>query len=312
MLDIPYDDVVIKRTKGKKPFVANKTERHSTPNFNFNVSHEGDFVVLSSEPVCLTGIDVSAPTQVRRRGKEQSMAEIKRVFESSFTDREWDAVLSAASEEAQKEVFQQLWSLKEAYVKARGDGIAFELRRAEFEILPGPPPTARLRVDGAPQRGWAFSLHALPRGHWVSVARGPPDQIVDAYGEFTATLKARDVPPDVLQSALHAEAPPFQALELEALCQSTAWPSSHSSGAGEGERSGKCGSADSNRRLAGRCTRLTPKGPWDPARPTRPASLRQPTSKQAVGGEGFRFLQLIPKKAQNRKEISQAPALPPQ
>jgi len=217
MLDIPYDDVVIKRTKGKKPFVANKTERHSTPNFNFNVSHEGDFVVLSSEPVCLTGIDVSAPTQVRRRGKEQSMAEIKRVFESSFTDREWDAVLSAASEEAQKEVFQQLWSLKEAYVKARGDGIAFELRRAEFEILPGPPPTARLRVDGAPQRGWAFSLHALPRGHWVSVARGPPDQIVDAYGEFTATLKARDVPPDVLQSALHAEAPPFQALELASL-----------------------------------------------------------------------------------------------
>lgn len=44
--------------------MANKTDRKRAPNFNFNVSHEGDYVVLASEPLCICGIDVAAPQQV--------------------------------------------------------------------------------------------------------------------------------------------------------------------------------------------------------------------------------------------------------
>jgi 4'-phosphopantetheinyl transferase len=28
------------------------------PNFNFNVSHHGDYVAIASEPLCLVGIDI--------------------------------------------------------------------------------------------------------------------------------------------------------------------------------------------------------------------------------------------------------------
>lgn len=48
------------------------------PNFNFNVSHEGHFVVLASEPHTVCGVDCAAPSQLRR-GKPQTMDDIYKV-----------------------------------------------------------------------------------------------------------------------------------------------------------------------------------------------------------------------------------------
>ena len=67
----------------------------------------------------------------------------------------------------------------QAYVKATGEGLGFELGKAEF-TLDGA--TAAVSVDGAPQPRWAFHLHQLGRGHWASVARAPVDAVVDAWG----------------------------------------------------------------------------------------------------------------------------------
>lgn len=38
--NIPFSEVVIKRTKGRKPYCANDLSKPQAPNFNFNVSHE--------------------------------------------------------------------------------------------------------------------------------------------------------------------------------------------------------------------------------------------------------------------------------
>ena len=40
---------------------------------------------------------------------------------------------------------------------------------------------------------WAFHSQRLSGGHWVSVARGPPEDIVDAWGTFTSTLRSRSL-----------------------------------------------------------------------------------------------------------------------
>ena len=40
VLPIPTSEVVIKRTRGGKPFWLNSADKASAPNFNFNVSHE--------------------------------------------------------------------------------------------------------------------------------------------------------------------------------------------------------------------------------------------------------------------------------
>ena len=37
----------------------------NAPNFNFNVSHEGKYVALVSEPYAICGVDVAARTQLR-------------------------------------------------------------------------------------------------------------------------------------------------------------------------------------------------------------------------------------------------------
>ena len=51
---------------------------------------------------------------------------------------------------------------------------------------------------------WRFTLNCVGKGHWVSVARGPPEAAVDALGAFRASfgrpvmddeeIKARDNP----------------------------------------------------------------------------------------------------------------------
>ena len=64
--------------------------------------------------------------------------------------------------------------------------------------------TASQAKVGPPAAGrWRFFLQELPNGHWVSVARGPPDNIVDALQEFTGTLEQPVIP-----------APAFQVLPL--------------------------------------------------------------------------------------------------
>ena len=57
-------------------------------------------------------------------------------------------------------IFQRLWSLKESYIKARGDGLAFApLSRACFFFEGGSHPAsctrARAVVDGQPLHRWA-------------------------------------------------------------------------------------------------------------------------------------------------------------
>jgi len=213
-LGIEWSDIAIKRTKGRKPFLSNPANDELAPNFNFNVSHEGDYVVLASEPLCLCGIDCAAPQQLRR-GKPQTIQDIHKTFKDNFTEYEWQTIFNAGSSNAQEDAFRCHWSLKEAFTKARGDGIAFELKRCSFSMVGDwPSSQATVAVDGVEQDGWTFSLQQLAGEHWVSVARGPVNDAIDAYGEFRGTFKAPDMTVGELQDALKQEAPSISMLTL--------------------------------------------------------------------------------------------------
>jgi 4'-phosphopantetheinyl transferase len=79
---------------------------------------------------------------------------------------------------------------QQAFIKARGDGVAFELNRLEVRLphasaqdwLRQPVQQATLAVDGQPQHSWRAFLQQLPNRHWVAVVRGPPIAAVDAFG----------------------------------------------------------------------------------------------------------------------------------
>ena len=108
------------------------------PNFNYNVSHEGDYVVLASETHAVVGVDVAAPAQVRAVTSwpdGQRRGACWRRSRPVLTDRE-RAVIEEKTrrdgERAGEELFRKHWSLKEAHVKAIGVGLGMDLRRCEF------------------------------------------------------------------------------------------------------------------------------------------------------------------------------------
>ncbi|KAK9814129.1 hypothetical protein WJX72_001038 [[Myrmecia] bisecta] len=209
-----WDQVVIKRTKGRKPYLATPLpNKQYAPNFNFNVSHEGDYVALASEPLCLCGVDVAAPQQARAQ-RPAGFAALQKSYQRQLTLGEWATVRSLGPDEAaMDDMFRCIWSLKEAFVKARGDGLGFDLGRSEFTFPQGPKgSTAAVAVDGQPQSRWHFVIQQLGSAHWVSVARGPPDNAVDAYGEFTGTFHRPTLSDAEIQEALLAPAPPFMML----------------------------------------------------------------------------------------------------
>lgn len=191
-LGLPPGAVECRRTRGGKPYVANAPPGKAAgpaPNWNYSVSHEGDYVVLASEPVCVCGCDVAAPLSVRRRGATSPPAALPdffRSFEQQFTPLEWESIRGAGGEAQQETEFRRHWSLKEAFVKATGEGLGFELKHVEFRIA---GTTATASVRGTPLHGWVFHLHELGGGHCVAVARAPLAAVVDAWGGFKATFQ---------------------------------------------------------------------------------------------------------------------------
>lgn len=113
-LGLKWGQFEVKRTRGKKPFVATEHDRkEEAPNFNFNVAHEvrrsssrlaapcllasvghaaelpdlqGDYVVLAAEPLCLCGVDVAAPDTAR--GQKQTLRGIKETYRDVLTPKE--------------------------------------------------------------------------------------------------------------------------------------------------------------------------------------------------------------------------------
>uniref|UniRef100_A0A7S3QM64 holo-[acyl-carrier-protein] synthase n=1 Tax=Dunaliella tertiolecta TaxID=3047 RepID=A0A7S3QM64_DUNTE len=220
---LPPSAIAVQRTKGRRPFTLNRAP-DSAPNWNFNVSHEGSFTVLVSEPYAATGVDVCAPTQLRRRPGVPLLQGIV-PFKSQFAPEEWSLIQSFAHDEALAgAAFQRLWSLKESYIKARGDGLGFEpLSRARFVFEGEDAWSARASVvvDGKPCPRWGFSLHELPHGHWVAVAKGDPQDIVDAQKGFTRTLRC---PAPTDEELRRHTCPAFTIISMEQLLQPSSLP----------------------------------------------------------------------------------------
>ena len=55
-LSIPYKEIKLSRTEKGKPFLENHAQHF--PNFNFNVSHQGEYAVLAAESEYQIGVDV--------------------------------------------------------------------------------------------------------------------------------------------------------------------------------------------------------------------------------------------------------------
>ncbi len=139
------------------------------PPLAFNLSHTDGLVTCLVTLGDEAGVDVES---TRRRVRERRLAE------HSFAPSEAAAV-AAAPEAGLAERFFSFWTLKEAYIKARGMGLALPLRRFAYDF----PEPGRVRLAFDPELGdreadWQLALFRADAHHLVAAAirRGPrPD-----------------------------------------------------------------------------------------------------------------------------------------
>lgn len=126
-----YGDIIVRKEiekltgmKGEEvQFAANeygKPHVIGVPDFHYNISHSGDWVVcVTSKYKC--GIDVEKISEAH--------VDIAKRF---FTERE-NEILASKDKESKKEYFFDLWTLKESYIKWRGEGLHIPLDSFSFE-----------------------------------------------------------------------------------------------------------------------------------------------------------------------------------
>jgi 4'-phosphopantetheinyl transferase len=108
----------------KRPFLLNeygKPHLSADINLQFNSSHSGDWVVCAVDEKAI-GIDIELIKD----------ADILEIAEGFFATEEYDQILDTDSN-MRKELFYDIWTLKESYIKALGKGLSIKLN--SFSIL---------------------------------------------------------------------------------------------------------------------------------------------------------------------------------
>jgi len=117
------------------------------PGFYFNASHSGDYAAFAVTLIGAVGVDIES---VRAE-----MPQMEDIAARYFAPSEREELLAMPSAERTRAFFQ-LWTCKEAFVKAHGEGLFSGLDRFEVAIQS----SRLLTVDGAPADGWWMT--ALP------------------------------------------------------------------------------------------------------------------------------------------------------
>jgi 4'-phosphopantetheinyl transferase len=118
----------------------------------FNISHAAGLCACAVAIGHDVGVDVES---IHRRARKEEIA--KRFF----TEEE------AAALEEQPELFFDYWTLKEAYIKAHGRGLAMGLESFCFDISEG--------SEFSGPAGWSFFRHRPRPEYRAAVAAGAPN-----------------------------------------------------------------------------------------------------------------------------------------
>ncbi|MCM3738298.1 4'-phosphopantetheinyl transferase superfamily protein [Bacillus cytotoxicus] len=126
-------------------------------NVHFNISHAGIWVVciVDEQPV---GIDVERIQEID--------IDIAQRF---FTKEEYDYIISSWTTDEQQKRFFQIWTMKECYVKATGEGLSKSLISFSVQFDDQNIPTI---IDNSieQQHEWQFEQHIIDESYILSAA----------------------------------------------------------------------------------------------------------------------------------------------
>ena len=135
---------------------------------SFNLAHSGGIVVCALAREAEVGIDIE---DRRRRQLDRTLVE-------RYCSPAEVRNVAAQPEDGWRDQFLKYWTLKEAYLKARGLGIAVHLSDLSFTV----PSSGNVAVEFlgslvGTDPGWAFDLRPLGDGHFVAVAASTPRNV---------------------------------------------------------------------------------------------------------------------------------------
>ena len=165
-LDEAPEQLVFQRMEFGKPRLANGVAEKSV---TFNVSHSGDLGLIAIASSNELGIDIEA---------HRERLEADKIARRYFSPGEVDT-LFALPQEQWHDAFYDCWTRKEAYIKARGEGLSLGLNTFDVSLGPDEPP-ALLRAKDGPEElsRWSF-FHIRPgTGYTGALAvEGQPNAI---------------------------------------------------------------------------------------------------------------------------------------
>lgn len=133
---------------------------------SFNVSHAGD-VALAAFGAGRVGVDVE---------EMRPDVEMRALARRFFTTAENEALEPLSGDELLRG-FYGCWTAKEAFVKAVGEGLSFELDRVEVGVYPKVP--GIVSVDGRPNDVWTVTEVDCGPGYAAAVVSDRPgDEVV--------------------------------------------------------------------------------------------------------------------------------------
>lgn len=160
MTGVAPNELVFRYGQRGKPELAGPSAR----DVQFNMSHSRDVVLVAVTHGRRVGVDIE---HIDEPG------DVRRIAARFLSPRDRDAIEQLPLDR-QREGFLRCWTRKEAYMKARGDGISRPLD--DFDVTPSADParaTPRLtNVAGDPTEAerWELADVPAPRGFMAAIA----------------------------------------------------------------------------------------------------------------------------------------------
>ncbi len=134
------------------------------PTVRFNLSHTDGLIICGvlrdAAGNCEIGVDIE-----HRNRRTAGMDLARRYFAAAEI-----AALEQLTEAEQAVGFFEYWTLKEAYVKARGMGLSLPLDQFAFELRPPGPPQIVFAQPGETAEDWSFAQFQFGPRHQGAVA----------------------------------------------------------------------------------------------------------------------------------------------
>jgi 4'-phosphopantetheinyl transferase len=128
---------------------------------DFSLAHSGGLVLISVARGRLVGADV----EWVRRGTD-----ILAVAQHAFSPTERRAIESLATDYKRREAFFRCWTRKEAYLKARAEGLAGGLDSFSVAVLDDDPCRPEVPADPGETDRWQVRSLSTPPGYLAAVA----------------------------------------------------------------------------------------------------------------------------------------------